>query len=363
LRVELTRANWAYAVRLRGEIINAIERGTFRYGDYFPDSRRAAIFGHAVSKKTMGELLDAHIEKCRAAAKAGNMSRGTVRVYDGDAEILKTDFGKVRAVDFTAGHIKAHIARQSCTAKTIRNRLSLLRVVCDEAIEDGVLTSTPFAGLAAKRAIKKVAKKSDWEVDPFSPEERAAFLDACPSDEDRDMYTFWFHTGLRPSELIMFEWDKVDGVHRKARIDTAQAEREEKGPKTEAGVRDVELDDHAWAALERQRARTFLAGGRVWRNTKTLEPFVDDRQLRRASFKHIMRKAKVRYRAPYQIRHTYASWHCSRGRNPWWLAKQMGHETVEMLFRHYGRGIEIARQAAADGHAVATQKVVPIRKA
>lgn len=365
LKLELTKANWAYATRLRGEILNAIARGTFRYGDYFPDSKRAGIFGHAVSRKTIGELLDEHVGRCREAAKRGNMSPGTVRVYAGDAELLKDELGRIRAVDLTAGHIKQLIAKQDCTAKTIRNRLSLLRVVCDEALEEGVLNANPFAGLATRRAIKKVATKSDWEVDPFSPEERAAFLEACPTDEERDMYTFWLHTGLRPGELIAFGWDQVDGVHKRARIDKAAAEREEKGPKTEAGIRDVELDAQAWAALERQRARTFLAGGRVWRSPKFEAPWVDDAQLRRSSYRHVMRKAKIRWRNMYQLRHTYASTHCSAGCNLFWLARQMGHETIEMLIRHYGRWIETFKRdaaAAAGGHGMGTQKVVPLKR-
>jgi integrase len=45
LRLAHTDKNVRYAVRLRGEIINAIEHGTFRYQDYFPSSRRARVFG------------------------------------------------------------------------------------------------------------------------------------------------------------------------------------------------------------------------------------------------------------------------------------------------------------------------------
>jgi integrase len=47
----------------------------------------------------------------------------------------------------------------------------------------------------------------------------------------------------------------------------------------------------------------------------------------------------VRYRNPYQTRHTYASTLLSANENPWWVAKQMGHVDVEMVFRHYGKWI------------------------
>ncbi|EFL91459.1 hypothetical protein REG_1604 [Candidatus Regiella insecticola LSR1] len=49
-----------------------------------------------------------------------------------------------------------------------------------------------------------------------------------------------------------------------------------------------------------------------------------------------MKRAGIRYRNPYQTRHTFATMHISQGANLFWLASQMGHKGPEMLFRHYG---------------------------
>ena len=117
-----------------------------------------------------------------------------------------------------------------------------------------------------------------------------------------------------------------------------------KPPKTEAGIRDVELTLSALEALERQKEFTRLQGDRVFHNPRTKKPWWSDAQIRRTCWIHAVKKAGVRYRNPYQTRHTYASTHLSNGRNPWWLAKQMGHETVEMINRHYGRWIPEHRQ-------------------
>ena len=45
----------------------------------------------------------------------------------------------------------------------------------------------------------------------------------------------------------------------------------------------------------------------------------------------------VKYRNPYQMRHTYASTLLSKGENPWWRVTQMWHVDVEMIFKHYGK--------------------------
>lgn len=58
LNLEPTPQNVKYASRLRGEILNAIERGTFNYADHFPASPRARRFGAVASDLTMAALFD-----------------------------------------------------------------------------------------------------------------------------------------------------------------------------------------------------------------------------------------------------------------------------------------------------------------
>jgi integrase len=57
LKLDVTPSNIKYVDRLRSEIINAIERGTFSYADYFPQSKLARRFGHVKTDVTIGELL------------------------------------------------------------------------------------------------------------------------------------------------------------------------------------------------------------------------------------------------------------------------------------------------------------------
>ena len=61
----------------------------------------------------------------------------------------------------------------------------------------------------------------------------------------------------------------------------------------------------------------------------------------------------MRYRRPYQTRHTYASMMLSAGESPMWVAQQMGHSDWTMIARVYGRWIP---EAAPD----AGQKAVKI---
>src|SRR5688572_30937218 len=57
LSLPANKTNIQYAQRLRGEIINAIERGTFDYAQFFPQSKRARRFGHVNANPLLGDLL------------------------------------------------------------------------------------------------------------------------------------------------------------------------------------------------------------------------------------------------------------------------------------------------------------------
>ena len=41
----------------------------------------------------------------------------------------------------------------------------------------------------------------------------------------------------------------------------------------------------------------------------------------------------------YQTRHTFASLMLSHGEDPLWVARMLGHTTLDMIFRHYGKFI------------------------
>ena len=52
-----------------------------------------------------------------------------------------------------------------------------------------------------------------------------------------------------------------------------------------------------------------------------------------------LNEAQVRYRNPYQTRHTYASTMLSAGENIMWDADQMGHVDTQMVIKTYGKWI------------------------
>ena len=326
-----------FAVNMKAEIENAIEKQTFRYNEYFPNSKRARLFGHTVSTVTVGELLMDWLQDVKRTHP-----HSTYRCYKKSCRAhLLPEFGQLRARDLSPGHIRQWIRGRSGTLKSIRNDLTPLRAVLDRALNDDVIDKNPLDKIRVSKLVGREQAKTDYEVDPFNETEIKAILTAAFEYDPRirNLIQVAFYTGLRTSELFGLMWEDVDWLEGSLHVLRAVVERRIKETKTKAANRHVTLLPAARAGLIDQKQYSFLEGSFVFNRPHQRGPFVDYQHLERP-WKHVLRRAGVRYRNPYQTRHTYASQLLSGGENALFVAHQMGHRTTEMIQRHYGRWVE-----------------------
>lgn len=331
--LEVNAKNIKYAERTLGEIHNKIERGTFNYGEHFPRSARLKIFGNASTGKTVKVYLDEYLVICETR----KLSPSTIGGYKKCLNALAS-LHVFPASELTPAALKTWIQSQKTTLKTIRNQLSFLRSALDEAVTDGVLQINPVSLVTASRyQSSKTGDASDYVVDPLSPAEVKALLHAAGNKQWENLFRFAIETGLRSSELCALRWIDIDFIGKTAHVQNASVVGVIKSTKTKAGTRKVELTEEALYALTCQKAFTFLKDAAVFEDPKTDTPWSGADAIRKKAWVPTLRKAGMRYRNPYQTRHTFATRHISRGANLFWLATQMGHKGPEMLFRHYGR--------------------------
>ncbi|MFB4747168.1 tyrosine-type recombinase/integrase, partial [Enterobacter hormaechei subsp. steigerwaltii] len=329
----VTPKNIKYAERTLGEIYNKIERGTFVYAEYFPRSTRLKIFGNAAAGKTVKMYLDEYLVICEMR----KLSPSTIGGYKKCRSALSS-LHMFPASELTPAALKTWIQSQKTTLKTIRNQLSFLRSALDEAVTDGVLQINPVSLVTASRyQSDKSEAESSYVVDPLSPAEVDALLSAAGNKQWENLFRFAIQTGLRSSELCALSWRDIDFVGKTAHVQNASVVGVIKGTKTKAGTRKVELTEEALTALASQKLFTFMRNETIFEDPKTNKPWANADAIRKKAWIPTLRKAGIRYRNPYQTRHTYATKHISQGANLFWLAGQMGHKGPEMLFRHYGR--------------------------
>lgn len=325
------------AQNLRATIQHEIDRGTFNYLEHFPNSKRARIFGFVVSKRTVREIGESWLADIERS-----LPHSTYRSYRGPMErFVYPAIGDMQIRDVSVEHLRRMFRQADICLKTARNYSIPLKAVFERAIDDDDIDRNPMDRINIKSLIPKDRHRTNYAPDPFEPAEVDALLQACAEITPGwlNYFQFAFFTGMRPSELYGLRWPDVDLKAATAHVCRAIVERQEKGTKTAASTRDVQLCPMALQALRRQRAVTGLAGKEVFTNPRTGDPLVDY-QVTERRFEASRKHAKLRRRNQYQSRHTYASNMLSQGANPLFVAKQLGHRDLQMLFKVYAKWIQ-----------------------
>lgn len=330
LKLRPTPANMKYAERLKSEIENGIERGTFDYAVTFPNSRKARLLSHrpgaTVAVKT---LLRDYLKGAQPTLQASTYED----YYNTIENHLIPQFGTLKLTELTRAAIKAWLAEKKVSKKRQQNLLAPMRNALSDAQADGLIDINPLYGWTPR---VQEAPKEKEDVDPFTVEEQRAMIEAA-DPQVAALIQFGCWTGLRTSELFALEWKDIDWRAGVAKIRRAKVRQAIKPPKTKNGRRDVKLLEPALQALKAQRARSEMVGPTVFLNPRTHKPWLDGKQLIKTEWKATLERAGVRYRYPYQMRHTFASMMCSAGEYPQWIAAQMGHSDGTMVGRVYGR--------------------------
>jgi integrase len=333
-RVKLapTRDNLIHCRRWRESILHEIATGTFRYAKHFPHSPRAAWFGERGAEgMTVGQLLDRWM-----AGVSGRLSKAGRMSYESAIEVhLRPRFGATPIDSLSADQVRQWLRGLGVAPKTENNVLTPLRQAFRHAFEEGLVDSNPMTRVRAAAVERR-------DPDPFTVAEIRAILGACAEPQHRALFQFAFATGLRTSELIALVWGDVDWDKRVLHVRRAKVRGEIKTPKTASGRRAVDLCEPAMAALTEVVSFPLLV---VFLDPATGQPWPDDAPIRKA-WTAALERAGVRYRSPYQTRHTYASMMLSAGEDPTYIAAQMGHRDWGMIRKVYARWIQGVRADA-----------------
>lgn len=333
IRLAPTPRNLRYAENLKGQIENEIATGTFNYAEHFPNSSRAQELSSAPGDAIyLRDYLETWLAQEKQNTKASTWE-GYRKIVEGR---LIPAFGDHRLSEFKRKHIKHWVDQQTASRKTIGNILSPLRIALDDAVDSELIEHNPLAGWKLRRRDDRRRKSDD--VDPFTTEEREAIL-AALEGQGRNLVQFAFWTGLRTSELVALEWRDIDFLRGFVRVSRAltQHSDEAEDTKTEAGEREVKLLGPALEALTAQKPFTYLAGNEVFQNPRTGERWAGDQPIRKTLWQHALKRAGVRYRRPYQTRHTYASMMLMAGEHVMWVSAQLGHKDWAFTARTYSR--------------------------
>jgi len=202
--------------------------------------------------------------------------------------------------------------------KTRRNILSDCSAVFQTALRDGLIESNPARSVVLPRS------KGKARPDPFTPEERERLLGELLG-VPHTYFALGFYAGLRPGERLALEWSDYTG--KKLSITKQIVAGRKRAVTKTYEIREVPVVAPLRAALE-SMVRP-LAGGPILVNQYG-RPYTSADKINKP-FLAALEKLSIRYRSPYNTRHTCATVMLIAGMEPAKAAKIMGHSTKMFL--------------------------------
>lgn len=352
--------NRKQVAKLLKRIEAEITLGTFRYGDYFPDSPRAHMSAandeDVEPIKRFDEFAEIWFSEKRVEWRQSYTD--TIRVSLD--KYLIPQFGKKRLTAITKASLlefRAMLGRlpgiggvSTMSASRINHIMTPLRMILTEA-SDRYEFNNPWRNI-------KPLKEPRTKVEPFTLDEVKLILRNVRPDY-RAYFTVRFFTGLRSSEIDGLKWQYVDFDRRQLLVREALVQGKMVPTKTNGSQRDVDMNSLVVEAL-RQQAKVSRDRSEFVFCSGYGKPLINKNVTQRIWYP-LLKSLNLSPRRPYQTRHTAATLWLASGESPEWIARQMGHTTTEMLFRVYSRYVpNLTRQdGSAFEQLLATRFALP----
>jgi integrase len=208
--------------------------------------------------------------------------------------------------------------------------MKVLRMLLHQAYVDEIIPKNP--ALAVRRLPQGMT-----DVDPFTVEERETIIQGCrryaPRYANYVICAFW--TGWRPNEACALKWPRVDFQQGKILIREGRVLGQTGIPKSAGSLRDIDLLPPVRQALTAQKAVSWMVGEHVFLD-EAQRP-VNQELFRQKVWEPVLKRLGVRYRPPYQMRHTFATLAISAGENINWVARMLGHKSPVVTLEKYNR--------------------------
>ncbi len=325
-----TPGNIRYAHQLAQQIRDAIARGTFKLADFFPDEAPPPV-----DRLTVEQYLTRWLAAQRIESTTHGGYTAAVRFWCGaPCDDKGGTLGALPLADLRAQHINTAMAsRPELNGSTLNNYRARLSSALRDAAADGLAAD----GLMAR--VKRAAPLQQLP-DPFTPEELERILQDLSERAPAPVFNlveWWAFTGVRTGEALGLKWPQVDLASGYFQVQETRVRGEHRERTKTNRVRQVLMNSRARAAIERQRAHSQAAGGYVW-TMPDGEPIPGEYTLQRRWWASSLKRLGIRYRQPYNLRHTYATTLLMAGVNPAFAAQQLGH-SIELFLNTYSRWI------------------------
>jgi integrase len=265
-------------------------------------------------------------------AERANYKTSTIASYHSILNsYLLPAFGAVLLTDITDSEIKKFQAALTVSPRRINTIMSLGCSILEQEHRQGAIARNPSASL-------RRAQEPKASIDPLSGEELQAVLEAVEAHY-RPLFITLAYTGARPNEITALRWSDIDWHKEEISITKGRVRGVEGLPKTRSAERKIPMLPQVVAALKEVKTRPLTSATGYIFTTKKGQPLNKhlDRIWRRAEI-----RAGLRHRPSYQLRHTMATQLITKHFPSNYVARLLGHSTVEPVLRNYAGWVDSA---------------------
>lgn len=323
----------------------------------------------------LSEWLAVWMDEYCADVKASTMTQyeGYVRNH------INPAIGKVKLCDLQPKQVQRFVngvtrkdrsgEKKPLAYKTLKNIHGCLSTALEKAKEIHYIRENPATGCVIPR---DDADSDEQDIRPLEGDQILAFLEAVKGTRFEQIYIVALDTGMRLSEILGLQWDRVKERTNELRINKQLTIKRKAGSQrvltstksrnTRTIVVPSDVMDLLTQVKEDQTSAKEKAGA-LWANSDGL-CFTDEtgNNIPHASVEHEYKRIVASIGVPdrrfHDLRHTFATESIRAGMDYETLSKHLGHFSVAFTLDVYGHVTDEMKREAAQK----MQKVIDRRK-
>lgn len=248
--------------------------------------------------------------------------------------------------------IAGHLSVSTCNTV-----LKMVKVVLNDAIQDAVISKSPADGIKALKDID--TKASETYHRALTEQEQKNFMQEMAKDYYYEFVSLLLCTGMRIGEAAALAWSDIDYKQNVIHVTKTVTFNEDGtmsigSPKSEAGKRDIPLNDTIRSILSDQRKKLGnllpMNNNRIF--VSVYGGIVHNHAVNRAISGALARLEEqgrpIEHFTAHALRDTFATRYIEQGGTPQTLKTILGHNSLAMTMDLYSHVLPNIKQKEMD---------------
>ena len=241
--------------------------------------------------------------------------------------------------------------------RTCNNILRILKIILNDAVKDEIITKNPAEGVKALKEVN--AKAAETYHSALTEQEQKDFMQEMSGDYYYEFVAFLLCTGMRFGEAAALTWSDIDYKQNVIHVTKTVTFNEDNtvsigSPKSEAGKRDIPLNDTIKGVLSGQRKKLGnilpMNDNRVF--ASVYGGIVHNHAINRAISSVLSRLEEqgkpIEHFTAHALRDTFATRFIEQGGSPQTLKTILGHSSLAMTMDLYSHVLPNTKQKEMD---------------